>query len=157
MHHPVITSVASSGYPLIDLDLTILIQAAIFLLLAILATQLLFKPYLKLREDREEGIEGSRAKAADMSAEADARLADYEQKLAAARTRANDEQRAIRTEAAAHQREVTDKARKESEQAWESARDTVRTQTEKARKELAGRADELAADIATKLLGREVA
>ena len=117
---PVLYSVASSGYPLIDLDLTVIT-------------------------------------AANMSAEADARLADYEQALAAARTRADHEQRSIRSEAATHQREVTDKARKESDEALEQARATVRTETEQARKDLATRADELAADIASKLLGREVA
>jgi len=153
----VLLTVAAGGeHPLIDLDFTVLIQFGLFLLTAIIANQLLFKPYLKMRDERSAGIEGARNEADRLSAEADARLANYDEKLAAARDRANVQRRSIRTEAANHQREVTEKARLEAQQAFTAARAKVEQETAKAREELMPKADQLANDIASKLLGRKV-
>lgn len=157
MHQPALMTLAAKGHPLIDFDYTIFIQFGIFLLTAFLASQWLFKPYLRMREGRAEGIDGARKEAETFSAEADARLADYQAKLAAARSRALDEQRTIRAEAAAHEREVTDKARTQASTALEQAQARVSRETEAARAELMPRAEAIAGDIATKLLGRKVA
>ena len=158
MHQTVLRTVAAGGeHPLIDIDLTVLIQFGLFALMALLATRLLFRPYLKMREERTAGIDGARHEAHELSAEADGRLVDYEAKLAAARDRALEEQRKIRAEAAAHQHDVTEKARSKSLAALEEARTGVREQTEAARAELTPRADALAGEIVGKLLGRQVA
>ncbi len=158
MDLPVLRAVAAGGgHPLIDLDFTIFIQFALFLILWFVATKMLFKPYLKMREDRTAGIDGAREEAVKMGEEADARMADYEDRLAKARDRALDEQRKIRAEATAHQREVTDKAREQALSAMEQSFVAVREQTDAARADLMPRADELARDIASRLLGREVA
>lgn len=151
----VLVSVANQ--PLIDIDWTILIQFALFLVLLFLSNKLLFQPYLRLRDRRAEGIEGARAEAERMSAEADTKLADYEKQLAAARTRSSDEQRKIRAEANAHERDVTGKARTVAAEALEEARTRVRSETESARKELMPRAEVLGRDMAKRILGREVA
>jgi len=155
MHEPVLISLAAE-HALIDVDSTILIQAVIFAIMGFAATRLLFRPYLKMRDERAAGIEGARAEAERMSAEAEARLADYEHKLEAARAKAHLEQRAIRAEATAHESEVTNKARAEAQKALDAARGTIRTELESARSELMPRADELAREMASKLLGREV-
>jgi F-type H+-transporting ATPase subunit b len=149
--------VSIANQPLIDIDGTILIQFGLFLVLLFLSNKLLFQPYLRLRERRAEGIEGARAEAERMSAEADAKLADYEKQLAAARTRSSDEQRKIRAEANAHERDVTTKARTVATEALEQARTRVRAETESARQELMPRAEVLGRDMAKRILGREVA
>src|SRR5215216_5502489 len=96
----------ASGHPLIDLDLTAVLQFALFLVLALISNKLLFQPYLALRERRKAGIDGARAEAERMTAQADAKLADYQKQLAIARDRAGEEGRKIRQEAANHEREV---------------------------------------------------
>jgi hypothetical protein len=78
----------ASGGALIDIDSTLFIQLGLFALFAFVATRALFRPYLRMREEREAGIEGARALATRLGAEADARLQDYQDKLAAARARA---------------------------------------------------------------------
>lgn len=153
--HPATTIAA--GHPLIDIDGTVFIQFALFLLLYIVANQLLFQPYLALRKRRRDGIEGARVEATQMSASADAKLADYEKQLAAARDRANETGRKVRAEAAAHEREVTDGARKSAQQALDEAQTKMRAETETARLQLLPQANALAKQIASKLLGREVA
>jgi len=147
----------AGGHPLIDIDATVLVQFALFVVLFVIANRFLFQPYLKLRERRREGIEGARAEADRMTAQADAKLADYEKQLAGARDRANEEGRKIRLEAAAHEREVTDKARATAQKAIDDAQATMRTETQAARAQLMPQADALARSIASKLLGREVA
>jgi len=152
-------ALAASGnsHPLIDLDMTVFIQLAIFLVASFVASRSLFRPYLRMRDERAAGIEGAREEASAMSAQADAQLADYEAKLASARSRAQDERRSMRAEAGAHEREVLDKTRSEAATALEKAQAEIQTQTEKARGELAPRAADIARAMATKLLGREVA
>lgn len=147
----------ASGPPLIDIDLTVFVQFGLFLLLFWAANKLLFQPYLRLRERRKAGIEGARAEAERMSAQADAKLADYEKQLAAARDRANEEGRKVRAEAAAHEKEVTDKARAEAQKAIDEAAAKMKQEVEAARLQLLPQANQLARQIASKLLDREVA
>ena len=103
--------VSLAAHPLIDIDLTVVIQFALFLIMFVIGNAFLFQPYLKLRERRKEGIDGARAEADRMSASADAKLVEYEKQLAVARTRANEEGRKVRGEAAAHEKSVTDASR----------------------------------------------
>jgi F-type H+-transporting ATPase subunit b len=155
MHPTVLVTVGSEA--IIDIDWTAAVQLGLFFLLFLVANALLFQPYLRLRERRREGIQGAREEATRMTAEADARLVDYETKLSAARTRAGDEQRKVRLEAAAYERETTDTARKTAAAALDEAQTKVRTQTEAARAELMPQAAALSRSMASRILGREVA
>ena len=128
-----------------------------FLVLFVVANKLLFQPYLALRERRKAGIEGARAEAEQMTGQADAKLADYEKKLASARARANDEGRKVRAEAAANEKEVTDTARSGAQKATDEAMARMRQETEAARLQLLPQADAIGKRITSKLLGREIA
>jgi F-type H+-transporting ATPase subunit b len=156
MYQPVLIEVASSEAPLIDLDNTLFVQALVFALMAFLASKWLFKPYLRMREEREEGIEGARDEAERLTAEADARLADYNGKIKDARERAMGEQRKVRAEAAASEQELLDRTREETLAAIEEAKSKLDTEVDSARKELMPKADLLARDMVSKLLGRKV-
>jgi len=152
-----VTVAAGDSHPLIDIDWTIIIQFGLFVVMLVVANKLLFQPYLRLREKRAEGIEGARAEAERMTAEADAKLVEYEQQLAVARARAGEEQRKIRSEAIAHERDVTGTARDTALRSIEEARARVRAETDTARKDLLPRAEAIGKDMAKRLLGREVA
>jgi F-type H+-transporting ATPase subunit b len=147
----------AAGHPLIDIDLTVVVQFVLFLVLFAVANRLLFQPYLQLRERRKAGIEGARAEAERMTAQADAKLAEYEKQLTVARERANEEARVVRNQAAAREREVTEKARATAQTAIDQAQATVRRETEAARKQLMPQAEALAKAMSSRLLGREVA
>lgn len=149
--------VSLAAHPLIDIDLTVVIQFALFLIMFAIGNAFLFQPYLKLRERRKQGIDGARAEAERMSTQADTELADYEKKLAAARTRANEEGRKVRAEAAAHEKTVTDASRAEAQKSIDEATAKMRAETDAARLQLLPQANTLARQIASKLLGREVA
>ena len=161
MHPTVLDTVvgvaAGDSHPLIDIDLTVLVQAVLFAVMFFVGNKLLFQPYLRLRDRRIAGIDGARAEADRMSAEADGKLADYEAKLSRARASAGEEQRKVRAEAAAHEREVTDRGRATAQQAMDEATARVKAETASARKDLAPQADAIARRMVKRILGREVA
>ena len=158
MTQPVLMTLASAAeHSMIDIDSTAFVQFGIFAILALVATRFLFTPYLKMREEREDGMEGARKDAENLSAEADAKLADYEEKLASARARAQEERRKIRAEAAENLQAITLKARTSAQEAMEAASKKVASETQSARAELLPKADSLATEMVSKLLGRKVA
>lgn len=157
MNPTALIPVAAGNVPLIDIDLTVVVQLVLFGVLFFAANKLLFQPYLKLREARIAGIDGARTEAERMSSSAEGKLADYESKLAAARAKAAEEQRKIRAEAAAHEREVTEKARATAQKSLDEASAAVRRETEAARAELGPQAQLIARRMAKQLLGREIA
>jgi len=158
MTQPILILVAAGGeHPLIDLDGTLFVQLGLFFLMAFVATQWLFKPYLALRDDREEGIDGAKAQAEELDKKAAEALADYEAKLAASKAKAHEEQRQIRAEAGERKRQLTGEARARAAKALAQSTDRVTQEAAAARAELMPQAGAMAKEIATKLLGRKVA
>ena len=143
-------------HPLIDIDHTVWIQLLLFFIVAFIGSRLLFRPYLRMRDERAAGIEGARDEAVRLSTEADARLAHYEREIEVARSKAQDERRTMRTDAAVKQREATEKARADAGKAFDEARLRVERETNLARQQLMPRATQVAEEIAGKLLGRKV-
>jgi len=153
--HQVVVSLAA-GHPLIDIDLTVVVQFGLFLVVFLVGNKFLFQPYLQLRARRKQGIEGARADADRMVAQADAKLAAYETQMKQARTRANEEGRKIRSEAAANEKSVTDASRAAAQKSLDEATARVRNEADAARLQLLPQANALARQIASRLLGREV-
>ena len=147
----------ASGHPLIDIDLTAVVQFALFLITVYVSNKLLFQPYLQLRERRKAGIEGARAEAEKMTATADAKRVEHERSLTSARDKAGEEGRKLRLEAAEYEKKVVEDARRSAQEAIDAAQKQMRGETEAARAELLPQAEALARSMSSKLLGREVA
>jgi F-type H+-transporting ATPase subunit b len=143
--------------PLIDLDGTLLVQFILFIVMLVVLSKVLFKPYLKLRADREHGIDGAKHKAHEMETSADKMVADYEAQLQAARLKGAEERAKLRAEGAARERQILGAARDEAQRTLDEARGKVRAQAETARKALEAQAATLAKQVTRKILGREVA
>jgi F-type H+-transporting ATPase subunit b len=156
MDQTILVTVAAAEHPLIDIDLTVLLQFGLFVVLFVACNKLLFQPYLRLRELRRAGIDGAKAESETMSAQADDKLASYEKQLAVARARAGDETRKIRAKAADDAKRAADQARTAAIAAIHAAQGKVRTETAAARTELLAQANGIATAMATRLLGREV-
>jgi F-type H+-transporting ATPase subunit b len=143
--------------PLIDIDGTILVQFVLFLTMLAILSRVLFRPYLKMREQRHQGIEGAKDAAKAMDARAHAIVADYDARLSRAKQRGNEERATLRQEGAAHERQVLGKARDQAQRALEEARKQVVDQATTARATLGAESTALARKIAGKILGRELA
>jgi F-type H+-transporting ATPase subunit b len=142
---------------LLDLDGTIVIMLGIFLLVLGMLWLLLWRPYLRVRDERVARVEGAREQAAELETEAAARLARIETALAEARRAGEADMARLRLQAQASEQQIVAEAQAAARQMLTEARaklaETVAT--EKANLEQQTRS--LAQEIAEKALGRSVA
>src|SRR5438105_10227184 len=136
--------------PLIDVDGTLFVQFALFLIMLFVLSRLLFKPYLQLRDARHKGIEGAREEAVSMQERARQVGVDYDAKLTRARQRGADERQKLRSEGAIYERQVLGAARDESQKALEQARGKINSDASVARDALTKESAALARQIVKK-------
>jgi F-type H+-transporting ATPase subunit b len=145
---------ASAAAPVVDIDGTIFIQAGIFLLLMAILHPLLFKPWLATRARRDHAIEGTMLAATELRVESERVGAEYEARLADARGRAAGiRSEAVKAADSERQRKLTE-TRNATGIELQGLRERLVGESNAARETLAARVDELAVDIATRVLGR---
>jgi F-type H+-transporting ATPase subunit b len=126
----------------------------LFVLLVAPANALVFKPLLRVLDEREARTAGTRAKAEKLEQEAAAILLRYETAVRDARDQGELSRRALLGEVRSEvQREVTG-ARRDAEGQLERARGEIDAALESARASLRGQAQELARQAASQVLGR---
>src|SRR5262245_20051674 len=101
--------------PLIDLDGTVLLQWGLFFLMWGILHFTLFRPYLKMRGERDRGIAGAKEEAHGMRTRADQMMENYQGQLSRARLRGQEERLRLRTEAVARERELVGVARAQAQ------------------------------------------
>lgn len=129
---------------------------AIFVLVILVLGKFAWGPMLRGLQQREEFIRRSLAEAKQDREAAEARLAEYEMKLAQASGEANqivDEGRRQGEELRAR---MEDKARQESEKMVERARREIELAKQAAIKDLYATSADLATEIASRILRREL-
>jgi len=142
--------------PLVDIDLTVLVQLAIFLVLLVVLTKMVFKPFLAMQEERDTNIHGAKKQATSLDELAGEKMAVYDEKMAAARKESALVRGELRKEGGAHASSILGDARAEADAKVEKARERIAASVAEAREALTARADDIAVEIANKLLGREV-
>lgn len=148
------TSLAAPA--LIDLDGTVFLQLGIFLVMFAALYVLLFRPYLRVRGERERGIGGARAEATAMEERAAAIVIDYETRVAKARQRGADERGKLRAEGVAHEQRVLGAAHEAAKVEIDAARAGAATARDGARASLLAESSAIGRRVATRVLGREV-
>lgn len=156
MELTVALSVLLSGGSMIDLDGTFFVQIGIFFVAFLVLRSLVFKPVMELFDAREAAIDGARQAARDMEQEAETSRAKLEGELKSVRQAANEERESVRAEAQKLAREQTERARSEAESALTSARAKLEQEASQVRAQMNAMVPNLATQIASKLLGREV-
>lgn len=154
--NPQFVLLAAAPPPLIDIDLTVVIQFIIFLVLLILLTKLVFKPFLEIMKERSENIEGAREKATVLDAEAEEKLESYDEQIKSARKEAANVRGKFRDEGEAQAKEILGGARAKTDAKISAARQKTEKSVKAAQVALQKQADGIAKSIASKLLGREV-
>ena len=84
---------------MIEINFTLLIQAANFLLLIFLLNVVLYKPILKILEEREHRIDGQQAEAKKITDDSQALIDEYNRKLHEAKIEAMNAKNAARSQA----------------------------------------------------------
>jgi F-type H+-transporting ATPase subunit b len=150
------SSLAMAGGVSIDIDKTFVAQAVIFALLVVILKPLLFDPVLRVFEEREKRNEGARAEARAMQEKAGALLRKYEKELEKVSQVATEERERLRSETARLEAEILSEARVVALRLVEEGRGKIRTEVSKIRFDLGRQAEQLAREIAERVLGREV-
>jgi F0F1-type ATP synthase membrane subunit b/b' len=159
---PEATSMALASAPqapeaqLLDLDGSVFIMLGIFLVLLLILWQLLWKPYLHVRDERVARTDGRRAQAAELENEAAARLARIEAALAEARKSGNAEMAKLRGEAQAKEQQTIAESQEAVRTMLAEARAKLDTSVAAERANLQAETDLLAHQIAEKALGRRL-
>jgi len=125
------------------------------LLLTALLNRLLFKPVLRVMEERERAISSAR-ELADRSAD-NARLAsaEFEKKTAEARAELYRQMDEMRRAAMNERADIMTRTRAEAESEIAAATAKLTAEAEEARRRLSTEADTLGAAVAERILGRK--
>ncbi len=136
-------------------DLSVFWVIFFVLLLTALLNRLLFKPVLRVMEERERAI-GSARELADRSAN-NARLAsaEFEKKTAEARAELYRQMDEMRRAAMNERADIMTRTRAEAESEIAAATAKLTAEAEEARRRLSTEADALGAAVAERILGRK--
>jgi F-type H+-transporting ATPase subunit b len=147
----------AEGAVTVDLDASLLIHLGFFLVLLLVLKPALFDPMMKLFEEREKRIEGTRHRATKEDERSAKALAKYEASLNKARDEGARERDALRAEGQKREADLMGRVRAEVSKTLESGRTEITKEAEAARLQLRTEAHALGRDMAARVLGREVA
>ncbi|MDJ0849732.1 MAG: hypothetical protein QNK04_15275 [Myxococcota bacterium] len=145
---------AEGGIVLAPDPVMLLSLLVLFVVLVFPVNALLFRPIFAALDARDEKIAGTRARAQQLAAEADAALRRYEEEIRTAREEAEQERRENLAEARAQSLGEAAESRAEAEREIDGARRTIQGELTDARSGLQAEAERLAREVASSVLGR---
>ncbi len=140
----------------VDVDLTFVVQVVLFVALTLVLKPLLFDPMLKLFEERERRIDGAKLQARRIDEKSATALGKYEGEMAKARAEAGAERDRIRAEGLAREQQILGGARAATARVVDEGKRSAQAEAERVRRLLKIQAADMARDIASRVLGREV-
>ena len=149
-------AVAAEGGGLINLDKSLIIQAINFLLLLVLLSRLLYRPFLAKLEERSRAIKKSLEEAQAAQAEAERQREEHRRQIQAAYAEAQSIRESALKEAAEEQRRLIEAARAEAGRMVEAARVEIAQDVRRAKQELRGEVADLAVSVAERLIRRSL-
>ena len=142
---------------MISVDWTLGLQFVNFIILLIVLNKLLYKPLTKIMVERRAKIEGDHARAKDLQADIDEKMARYQQQLSEAKALANAERNQLKKLASEEEAAMLAEAHGKATTRLHEIKNQVAGEAAEASKTLQKEAKSLAGQIATKILGRELA
>jgi F-type H+-transporting ATPase subunit b len=153
---PLAASAAEGGLVLVPEPGLLLTLIAFFVALIFPVNAFVFKPLLRVLDERNERITGTRAKAAKLQGNAAELLAQYERQVVETKEASERDRRSLLEEVRAEAQRETAAARSEAEGRIEQARREVNESLDGARDSLRAQSQELAREAAAQVLGRAV-
>jgi F-type H+-transporting ATPase subunit b len=134
----------------------VLFQIVVLLLLWAILNKILFKPFLRLVEEREKRTEGLKAAAAALTAEAERLRADYESAIRQANDEGAAAKDALLEEARRTREQLLAESRAQAAERIAAVREEIKKEMEQGRAQALKEAEEIARQMAEKVLGRKV-
>ncbi|SEM28074.1 F-type H+-transporting ATPase subunit b [Syntrophus gentianae] len=140
----------------IGLDYTFWIQIANFLFLIFVLNVLLYKPVMGILEKRKEQIEGAEREIKELNLTIEQKEARYEEKLRLAKNDALEQKKEIVREGSEAAKGILDAARAEIPKMVEQFEAKVSKEVGEARRILREQSENIAMEIAEKVMGRSI-
>ncbi len=140
----------------LDFDITILFQFVIFSLAIAIMHFLIIKPYLQVREAREEGTQGKREDATETEERAMQQKAKYEEQLSEARRDAMGVRESLRNQGLAEKEEMVEEVRREVAAKLTEERGALNKRVSELEEQIDERAEALAKMMIDKVLPEDL-
>jgi F-type H+-transporting ATPase subunit b len=141
----------------LDLDITYVFVIALFLLPLILLNFLVFRPFLKVFEERHDKLEGAMERADEMLEEAERKAEEFQDQIRAATKEGVDRRNEIRQAATDAMNRRIDEERKRLADKLKGAVSDLDGRRTEAMQDIDRHAQRLADQTTSKLLGRSIA
>jgi F-type H+-transporting ATPase subunit b len=142
---------------MISINATLVLQVVHLLLLVFILNRLMFKPILKLVNERTGYMEKSKTEIRDLETEAERLKQEYLSLEKQARKKASTESLQLKKAGVAQVEAMIDESQKEVASIRRESETKIESEFEKARPSLQGEATVLADEIVERLIGRRVA
>ncbi len=142
---------------MISVDWTLGLQMINFLVLLFVLNHILYKPLKKILKDRSDTITSAKHKAQNLQAEIDIKMQTYQNQLQTAKNEAAEERNKLKKLAAQQEAEILSDAREKAGERLKIIKEKVGKEAADASITLKASAESMAGEIATKILGRELA
>jgi len=142
---------------LIELNWTFFVQIFNFLLLMFILNKILYKPILKVLDERDARIVGGQEKAKKLLEESQSILKSYNDKLYSAKIDAMTVKNTSRKQAVDQANMIIEDARRNAETIVLNVQKEMAEEIERAKRELEPELGVMAGTIAQQILGRKVA
>lgn len=153
---PAVTKLLASGAVSVDFDVTFIAQFLLITTFIVILKPLLFDPLMRVFEERERRTDGAKADARAMDARAGELLTKYEAELEKVRRAAATDRDRVRAATVKLEAQIMSEARVESAKILDEGKAKITKEIEALRTDLRAAEPQLAADIASRILGREV-
>ena len=147
---------AAGGGVTVDVDLTMVAHMVLFTAFVLMISEVLFKPLLRVFEERRRRTRGAVDKAREMDERAIALKQDFDEKMDDIRRKAGVDREKARKDNAALESEFTEKSRSAAQKSLDAGMAKINGEVARIRQELEAQRQVLAAEIASRVLGREV-
>lgn len=141
---------------MIDINYSLFIQIANFLLLILVLNYLLYRPILRIIEKRESYLRSSEDEIRNIQETVDRKVAEYEESLRIAKQQALEQKNEITRAGAEDGKAIIDAVRNELPGIMEEFQKKMSSEVDKARQVLQTQSKAISLEIAEKVLGRSI-
>ena len=141
---------------MVDINLTLFVQMANFLVLIVILNYLLYKPILALLDRRKMRLDESEGEIKRLNETVEKKAAEYEEKLRLAKQDALEKKSEILKEAADSAKAIIDERRGKIPAMLAEFQEKVGQEVGAARRILTDQSQKISAEIAEKVLGRSL-
>ena len=141
---------------MVDINLTLFVQMANFLVLIVILNYLLYKPILAILDKRKMRLDESEGEIKRLNATVEQKAAEYEEKLRVAKQDALGKKNEILKEAADSAKAIIDERRSKIPAMLAEFQGKVGQEVDAARQILKDQSQKISSEIAEKVLGRSL-